>query len=101
MFDQDIIMHINAVFMTLRQLGVGPTKGFSISDKTKKWFDFLPETDGRIDAVKTYVGMKVRLAFDPPSSSIVTETLNRMIGEAEWRLNVESETPTGKEETLG
>ena len=29
-FDADIIMHINSVFMILTQLGVGPSKGFTI-----------------------------------------------------------------------
>ena len=31
-FDDDIIMHINSVFMILQQLGVGPKEGFAISD---------------------------------------------------------------------
>ena len=43
-FDADLIMHINSVFMILRQLGVGPSEGFSIKDKDAVWNDFLSET---------------------------------------------------------
>lgn len=90
-FDADIIMHINSVFMILTQLGVGPSEGFSISDKTATWDDFLP--DGKnLEAVKSYMHMKVRLLFDPPLSSTVTDCIGRMISELEWRLNAEAES---------
>lgn len=87
-FDNDIIMHINSVFMILTQLGVGPSKGFVITDSSASWDDFLPEGGERLQAVKTYMYMKVRLMFDPPTSSAVMESMNRMINELEWRLNV-------------
>lgn len=86
-FDQDIIIHINTVLMILRQLGVGPEEGFTITDSYETWGDFL--TDNKdIEAVKTYVYLKVRLLFDPPLSSAVTESINRSINELEWRLNI-------------
>ena len=87
-FDNDIIMHINSVFMILTQLGVGPSKGFVITDSSASWDDFLPEGGEKLQAVKTYMYMKVRLMFDPPTSSAVMESTNRMINELEWRLNV-------------
>ena len=87
-FDNDIIMHINSVFMILTQLGVGPSKGFMITDSSASWDDFLPEGGEKLQAVKTYMYMKVRLMFDPPTSSAVMESMNRMINELEWRLNV-------------
>ena len=87
-FDADIIMHINSVFMILTQLGVGPDDGFSIKDDTAIWADFILE-ENRVEAVKSYVYQKVKLLFDPPSSSAVMEAMNRMISEFEWRLNVE------------
>ena len=86
-FDNDIIMHINSVFMILTQLGVGPSKGFVITDSSASWDDFLPEGGEKLQAVKTYMYMKVRLMFDPPTSSAVMESMNRMINELEWRLN--------------
>lgn len=90
-FDQQIIMHINSVLMVLKQLGVGPTAGFIISDKTATWNDFL-SSDKNLEATKSYVGMRVRMLFDPPTTSIVAESMNRMINEFEWRLNSEAES---------
>ena len=85
-FDPDIIMHINSAFMILNQLGVGPEEGFSIKDKSSTWSGFL--SDSNLEAVKTYVYLKVKLLFDPPLSSAVTESINKSINELEWRLNV-------------
>lgn len=86
-FDTDLIMHINSVLFILNQLGVGPSEGFSISDKFAKWSDFI-EDETKLESVKTYVYLKVKLVFDPPLSSSVMESMNRMISELEWRLNV-------------
>lgn len=88
-FDVDIIMHINTAFMVLTQLGVGPEEGFTIDDKYDVWTDFTTEN---LEAVKTYVYLKVRIVFDPPSSSTVMEAINRQISEYEWRLNVAVDT---------
>lgn len=89
-FDTDIIMHINSVFMILWQLGVGPSKGFIIEDETAEWSDFI-EDGLNLELVKSYVYLKVKLLFDPPTSSFVMESMNRQIAEFEWRLNVEVE----------
>lgn len=86
-FDDDIIMHINTVFLNLTQLGVGPAEGFFIEDDTATWDDFIGD-DTQLQAVKTYMYLKVKLLFDPPLSSSVIESTNRMISELEWRLNV-------------
>lgn len=97
-FDPDIIIHINSVFLTLQQIGVGPAEGFSIVDEYTTWNSFLPDGNPNFEAVKSYVYLKVRLLFDPPTSSAVMEAMNRQISELEWRLNVEAETPSsGKE----
>lgn len=89
-FDTDIIIFINGVFMNLTQIGVGDPKGFKIEDKNSKWNDFL---DGKVslESVKTYVYLKVRLLFDPPTTSFVIESMNRLIEQLEWRLNVQVE----------
>ena len=92
-FDADLIMHINSVFLILAQIGVGPSEGFSISDETAKWTDFIQDSI-RLGAVKSFMYLKVKLLFDPPSSSSVIESTNKLIAELEWRLNVEAETPT-------
>lgn len=90
-FDSDIIMHINTVLMILTQLGVGPKEGFSITDKSYTWDDFVDDVT-QIEAVKSYVYLKVKLLFDPPLSSAVIESTNRLISELEWRLNVATDT---------
>ena len=90
-FDADIIMHINSVFTTLTQLGVGPSEGFYIDDKSDIWEDFIPDVN-KLQAVKTYTYLKVRLVFDP--SSLGSSTLaayERQIQELEWRLNIIAE----------
>lgn len=85
-FDIDLIIHINSAFDTLTQLGVGPVEGFRITGLDETWDDFV--TDQRLDMIKSYVYMKTRLAFDPPSSSFVIDAFNKQIVEYEWRLNV-------------
>ena len=96
-FDADLIMHINSTFMILKQLGVGPPNGFRISNSSSEWSDFIPIDDKRFESVKSYVYMKVRLLFDPPASSIAMDSMNRLLSEFEWRLNVEAES-SGEEE---
>ena len=85
-FDQDIIMHINTVFAILAQLGVGPANGFSIEDDGAIWSDYLGNTTN-LDLVKSYIYMKVRSIFDPPTSSILADAMNKNISELEWRIN--------------
>lgn len=89
-FDTDLIMHINSVFMVLTQLGVGPPEGFIIEDDSAIWEDFI-EDSTKLQAIKSYMYLKVKLLFDPPLGSAVMESMNRMISEFEWRLNVESD----------
>lgn len=90
-FDEDIIMHINSVLMILTQLGVGPSEGFRIEDSSATWNNFIPD-DVRLDSVKSYMHLKVKLLFDPPLSSAAIESMNRMISEFEWRINVAAES---------
>ena len=89
-FDDQLIMHINSVFFILTQLGVGPSEGFSIEDKIATWNEFLPD-EQNLEAVKSYVHLKVKLLFDPPMSTAVTESINRLISELEFRLNAAAE----------
>ena len=86
-FDSDLIMHINTVFLNLTQLGVGPEEGFSIQNENDAWSDFIDDNT-QLQAVKSYMYLKVKLLFDPPLSSSVIESMNRMIAELEFRLNV-------------
>ena len=89
-FDANIIMQINSVFLTLNQLGVGPDEVFEIQDEHATWDDFT-EDRGIANSVKTYMYHKVRMEFDPPTSSAVMDSTERKIAEYEWRLNAEVE----------
>ena len=77
-FDPDIVMYINSAFSVLTQLGVGPEEEACIEDASKTWSEFLYD-DPRLEFVKTFIYLKVRLAFDPPLSSAVMEAINRQI----------------------
>lgn len=95
-FDADIIMHINSVLAILVQLGVGPSEGFSISGKDETWSDFLGVDSANLEGVKTYVYMKVRLIFDPPTTAAAIDSMNRLVNEFEWRLNVTADRATSE-----
>lgn len=95
-FDTDLVLHINSVFLTLSQLGVGPEEGFMITSEDETWGDYM-NSGALLNAVKSYVYLKVRLLFDPPSSSSVSDSVRNMISELEWRINVEGEN--SKEES--
>lgn len=90
-FDLDVITHINSAFSTLTQLGVGPAAGFMIDDATATWTDFIDPVDFQYNSVKSYIFLRVRQLFDPPSTSYLIAAVERQIQELEWRLNVRRE----------
>lgn len=83
-FDVDIISHINTVFAKLNQLGVGPSEPFYISGSDETWGDFTD--DPKYNMVRSYMWFKVRLMFDPPSTTTMYEAFQRQAEELEWRL---------------
>lgn len=90
-FDLDIITHINAAFSILNQLGIGPVEGFAIEDDEAVWGDFdIPAN--QLNLVKTYIFLKVRTWFDPPTTSFLIDATENQIKEYEWRLNIFKET---------
>lgn len=90
-FDSDIVIHINSVLMILNQLGVGPKQGFFITGESETWSDYLGDNAGKIELVKSYIYLKVKLIFDPPTTGVLHEAMERQIQEFEWRLNVQAE----------
>lgn len=101
-FDPDLIMHINSVLSILTQLGVGPSSGFSITGDSETWSDFIGKDSKRFSLAKSCIYLKVKLLFDPPLSSAAIESINRQIGEFEWRLSVAASPGndnSGEEET--
>lgn len=96
-FDQDIIMLINAEFMTLHQLGIGPDEGFAITEPDTVWSEYVSDPL-LLNSVRTYIGLKVRMIFDPPASSVVADAINNRIAELEFRLNHQAEYEQMEEE---
>lgn len=88
-FDLDVMVLINSAFMSLQQIGVGPSEGFSISSAEDSWLDFASE-DELYQGVPEYIYLKVRTVFDPPTSSSVAEAMKKNIDELEWRLLVQT-----------
>ena len=87
-FDTDLIIHINSVFMILRQMGVGPNKPFSITGPGETWDDFSENIED-MESIKTYVYLKCKLVFDAPTNTTMYQSLRDAIAEFEFRLNVE------------
>lgn len=85
-FDGQIIDFINTALSTVTQLGIGPPTGYSIVDQTDVWDDLLLG-DKNLNSVKSYVYLKVRLLFDPPTNSFAIEAFEKQLQELEWRLN--------------
>lgn len=98
-FDVDIVMHINTVLSTLNQLGIGPAEGFMIEDAADTWDAFIGN-DLRLNPVKTYTYLRVRLLFDPPGTSYAFDSMKEQIRELEWRLNVHREGSAWQDPTV-
>lgn len=86
-FDTELVIHINSIFGILNQLGVGPAKPFSIDGPDQTWCKFTKD-DRVIDIVQTYMYLKVRTLFDPPSAATMFQAMNDQIDEYEFRLYV-------------
>lgn len=88
-FDLDVMVLINAAFMSLQQMGVGPEGGFTINSAEDSWQDFMAD-DRLYMGVREYIYLKVRLVFDPPTSSSVADAMKKSVEELEWRLLVQT-----------
>lgn len=86
-FDQDIIIHINSVFSLLHQIGASPLEGITISDNTALWDMYIGDV-ANANFVKTYMALKVRLWFDPPTTSFALSSMQDQVKELEWRLSI-------------
>lgn len=84
-FDQDLIIHINSVLMTIMQEWHGMDTAFRLEDGTETWDEILGE-DTNYEGLKDLVGLKVRLIFDPPTNSAVLQSIAEQIKDLEWRM---------------
>lgn len=88
-YDVDVILHINSILSILNQVGVGADEGFAISGDKETWDEYIAEDyRNRQSMVVSYIYLRVKLLFDPPSSSFVLESMKSNISEMEWRLSI-------------
>ena len=89
-FDPEIIIDINSALMTLHQIGIGPSDGFQITSESEVWHNITSDVS-QLNGIKTYIYLKTRLLFDPPSNSFLVQSMEKQTQELEWRLNVNAE----------
>ena len=96
-FDSEILMAINSSFMSLTQLGLGPAEGFKVPNKATTWADILG-TRQDLESVRSYIGIKSRILFDPPANSYILQALQDSATEFQWRIRAQLEETTQLEE---
>lgn len=91
-FDSQLMMHANTLFTLLIQVGVGPESGFKVEDENTEWDDFYNQCsnpdDPKLRMVESYICLRTRIFFDPPTNTTLLQSLNDTVKELEWRLNV-------------
>lgn len=85
-FDDQILLCINSAMSILEQIGMPPEGGFIVYGPEQTWDDLIP---GRSDMefVKTYIFLKTKMLFDPPTSSIVANAIDSQLKELEFRIS--------------
>lgn len=91
-FDTDVIIHINSTIPILSQMGIGPKNGFIVTSAEQKWTDYIDSSVINLEGVKTYLYLKIKLIFDPPTNSTTIEAFNNNLKELEWRMMLAVET---------
>jgi hypothetical protein len=91
-FDSDVLVHINSTIPILSQMGIGPSNGFIVTSPDDKWSDYINSDTINLEGVKTYLYLKIKLIFDPPTNSTTIDAINKSINELEWRMMLAVET---------
>lgn len=91
-FDLDIITHINTAIFSLSQIGVGPPNGYIVSSIEDKWTDYISQSTINLQGVKSYIHLKTKLVFDPPTNSTTIQSIDNTLKELEWRMMLAVET---------
>lgn len=101
-FDQDIIAAINASIFTLSQLGLNTKDGITVYDETTTFSDLFKDCVDSLDieAVRQYIYIKTRIAFDPPQVNALAEMFKEQKKELEWRLRLSAEQSEYDEEQI-
>lgn len=81
-FDIDILLHMNSACMELEQLGLKLSQHEIAADTDWSYF----ANADTMRAVKQYLVLSTRLAFDPPVMSFQVNAIKDRITELQWRL---------------
>ena len=92
-FDVDIIMHINSQLANLYQIGLDAARSVVVDGPDQLWTDLIPAGDARLQFVKTYIYAKVKMIFDPPTSTAQMQALKDAAAESEFRISVAVDKP--------
>lgn len=92
-FDIDITMHINSQMANLYQLGVNAAKSCVVTGAETGWARLVDPYDSRLHFIKMYVYAKVKIIFDPPTSTAQMQALKDAAAEAEFRISTAVDEP--------
>lgn len=85
-YDNEVLTHINSAFSTLNQLDIGKAN-FRVVDESQTWGEYTPDQN-KLNIIKTFVFLKVRILFDPPTTSFELNALQTQLEEIEWRITL-------------
>lgn len=91
-FDIDVMMAINTIIPVLSQMGVGPSNGFIVTSSLNTWNDYITDDSINLQGIKTYIYLRTKMIFDPPTNAAVITAINNNIKELEWRMMLAVET---------
>lgn len=88
-FDSDILTHINDAVSDLSQLGI-LSDTVEIIDASQT-FDSLNLSIRLTAQVKSYLALKTRMLFDPPSNQTLNSAMNAKLEELQHRMLIQKE----------
>lgn len=95
-FDSTLILHINtSIFLTETISQFAYKKDI---DKSTEWREVFNGKELLVPAIKSYICLKVRLLFDPPNNSFLTQTIERTLTELEFKINMYCDSWNDEEE---
>jgi hypothetical protein len=87
-FDLNIATFINSTFAVLAQLGIQEVQNVFVDDDDATVWSDLELDQELLSLVKTYVFLKVKALFDPPTTSFHIQSVADQTAQLEWRINV-------------
>lgn len=88
-YDDQILSHVNTVFMIFYQEGIGQQESAFVADENSMWSEFI--IDENLQGVKDAMYSRIKMLFDTPQNSNTYEATKNNIDELEWRLNCYSD----------